>query len=302
MIKNSVKWLAMVAVLGSFVALVPGQGRAGMQLYLEKAEAPETMARQDKRTLNSLTSIRYSLMAGYRDKALLDMKALSDKLGEEAARRKYESTRLVLLRIKEGRHPTYLYFPASYEAPDAQLKPEEEIEEGELEREREGYQPLTLFDGKRRDAIRASLDMDYTLIRGVLAKAYALCTKKDLEKADEALQDLYTIMIDNPELENDPIEIAKEQYKEAIALLKQGKVAEAIQFINDSEKLLSAYIQENPDTPHMSRLEKIMLGYDKIRGYHFGQAGEVSSVRDRIFMTLSDMKSKLKYIKNDLEL
>jgi len=278
-----------VVFSSSVVLCTQAMAQSSAKLYQTKDKMQRSLKEEDEDVLNALTAIRYHLMIDEKLKAISKIKSLSGKLADATGHNRYNKAGLLFLRLKEGRDPVFLYHLASYD--------------GEISKKGARIYPeMELFKGAKRESIKASLDMSYTPISSALAKAFGAAMKGKLDKADGYLQALYEDMISDAVLANDPVEISKAKLKESSSLLKQGKVADAIALIDESEALLGGYVKVNPKTSYARNLSAVAQGYDKIRSYNFGKAGEAPSVRNKIFYAVSDMRSKLKPVKIEFEL
>ncbi len=262
---------------------------AELSFYVDDNTREKSFLLRDERLLNDITSIRLSLLAGERLRAIEHLHYVLTELKDNREVRRYLEVPMVLARFGEGRNDPYLYFPPSYNDKVYNNQYLEKSPEAEL------------LGKAKLDDVVAELQIKYSTFTEQISEAYNYAQQKNLEKADFALQDIYEDMIEKVRLKHDPIRDLEDRLKLVASLFNEKKTSEALKVLAITEKAMHGHLQLNPDAPYASNLLKVQPGFDKIKAYNWdGDARQVSVARINSARTLSDMRSKIGHLEIDL--
>ena len=271
-----------------FVACLPvySNALAEQPLYEKQGDAEGLFVARDEYILKGITTARLLMMSGEKTHSVAQITHIMEKLKEKPEHRRYRAVNMILVRFDGGRRAPYLYLPPSYKDTLYDTEAEEAMKFAR-----------DLLGDKQWDDVVVSLNMDYAVMYSGLAAARQLASSGQLEKADEIIQELYEDIIRGAELKHDPVRLINEGLKAAAELFNQKKNAEALKVLDDCEKLLDAFLKENPGVSFAKDLLKLKPGFEKIKTYKWdGSTSQVVNSRIKAARTLSDMRSKIKHI------
>lgn len=269
------------------VFLLPNEGAAQKIFHGSKTINIQLLSPRDDVFLNYLSHARYMLLSGRQGESVHYIRLALDAVGQGRIERSYRTVEMVLIR-ENGKNntATFMYVPVTYAGYIGDENSNLYLE-----------QVSSWLDTAQRDPVITALEIDYREASEVLNEALILAQGRRLKRADRLLQNFTKDIVDDPYLKDDLILTVSHYLDNATDFLKRGRVRKAQKIIKGSEKFLKLYIDENPGTLQVQKLQSAMKSYDKIRTFN---PQEKSSDRNKIFNHVNDLNRKLQVIKTSL--